>query len=862
MQRRLPFWLLLAVACTLAASWIFAGISLAARIDYLFCSSNRAGVPFRIQYSDRASFLDPAWEKSGAAVGNRILAVDGQPFDGFAREFNQVRGLHRGDLYHVQLKKPSGQIVDVTWPLPARAGLQKRTAFALAFDVFLFGLYPLLCLAVGTWVLVSRPRDWNAWYVFAILLFAQTFLGMGENFAGAANIFTALFQDWAQNAFLLSALAFGLDFPDRFPWERRNPWLRWPLMGPLLLAFPLDTWELLARQFAASSFPAGAERWLPRLDSVESILGIVCISIFCGALFAKFFHAGSADARRRLRVLVLGSQLGLWPIFLIVIVAQVRGVQVNAAVPAGLLFAAVILFMLFPLSLAYAIIVERAMDVRILLRQGTQYALARGTIIGVRIAVGAYLGLTLARVFAHRDRPTSAIWQVCFALALLFLLRTVLEKRARLWIDRRFFRESYAAEQVLSDLVAQAGAFTEAEPLLNTVSRRIADTLHVENVVMLLRSGNGFRLQTAMGVEVPTNFLLGDQAQSVHALEKRRGPATVYFDRPDAWLMDASDAERAALRELNAEVLLPLPGRHRLMGVMALGPKRSEQPYSKADLQLLTSVGTQTGLALENSELLANLTTEVAQRERMNRELEIAHEVQERLFPQTFPQLPGVQVTGSCRPAQGVGGDYYDCMITGNGRLGLAIGDVSGKGVSAALLMASLRASLRGQTMQGNTNLAQIVTNVNALLFDSSASNRYATFFFAEYEPATRKIYYVNAGHNPPAVIRKNSADAFERHWLNGGGGPVVGLMAAAQYEQCELQMQPGDLLLLYTDGISEAMNPLDEEWGEERMVTEAERLWPLPAQEILNGLVNAADGFAAGAEQHDDMTLMVMKLE
>jgi sigma-B regulation protein RsbU (phosphoserine phosphatase) len=111
-------------------------------------------------------------------------------------------------------------------------------------------------------------------------------------------------------------------------------------------------------------------------------------------------------------------------------------------------------------------------------------------------------------------------------------------------------------------------------------------------------------------------------------------------------------------------------------------------------------------------------------------------------------------------------------------------------------------------------------------------------------------------------VIRKDSAGAFERHWLNGGGGPVVGLIEAAQYEQCELQMQSGDLLLLYTDGISEAMNPLDEEWGEERMVAEAERLWPLPAQEILNGLVNAADRFAAGAEQHDDMTLMVMKLD
>ena len=853
----------MAVACTLAASWLFAAISTAGRIDYLFFSENRANLPFLIKYSDHISRMNSSWEKSGAAVGDRVLAVEGQPFAGYSQEFTQVRQMHRGDLYHVQLQKPSGQVVTVTWPLPSRLPFTiARLARWNLLDIFLEILFPVACLLLATWVLLSRPRDWSAWYVFSILSIPLMFFGMPENFSGFPLIFMGITQDWEQMLFAGAVFCFGLDFPARFAWERRQGWLRWILLGPLLLCLPVDALELLLRNYAPSWFRPWEATWFRAQDQIENVLLILCISIFCATLCSKFAVAQAADAKRRLRVLVIGSQLGLWPVFLLVVRSQMKHVELYQAAPPWIFITVLLLFLLFPLSLAYAILVERAMDVRILLRQGTQYALARGTLIGVRIGVGAFLGLTLARVFAHRGRPASAIWQVCIALALLFLLRSVLEKRARLWIDRKFFRESYAAEQVLSDLVAQAGAFTEAEPLLNTVSRRIADTLHVENVVMLMRSGNGFRLQTAMGVEVPANFLLGDQAQSVHALEKRRGPATVYFDRPDDWLMDASDAERSALRELNAEVLLPLPGRHRLMGVMALGPKRSEQPYSKADLQLLTSVGTQTGLALENSELLANLTTEVAQRERMNRELEIAHEVQERLFPQSFPELPGVQVTGSCRPAQGVGGDYYDCMITGGGRLALAVGDVSGKGVSAALLMASLRASLRGQTMLGHSNLAQIVTNVNALLFDSSASNRYATFFFGEYDPATRKICYVNAGHNPPAVIRKDSAGAFERHWLNGGGGPVVGLIEAAQYEQCELQMQSGDLLLLYTDGISEAMNPLDEEWGEERMVAEAERLWPRTAQEILNGLVNAADRFAAGAEQHDDMTLMVMKLD
>lgn len=499
------------------------------------------------------------------------------------------------------------------------------------------------------------------------------------------------------------------------------------------------------------------------------------------------------------------------------------------------------------------------MDVGVLLRQGTQYALARGTLWVVRILLAIWIAALSYHGATHHDHST---YWIFLPVALVISLRWGLEKRAKLWIDRRFFRESYAAEQVLSELMVEAGQFTETAPLLETVTRRISETLHVENMVMLLRTaGGGFRLQTAMGVDVPSGFLLGESSESVHALERRRGPATVYFDRPDDWLLDASPDERAALRELNVEVLLPLPGRGRLMGVMALGPKRSEQPYSKSDLQLLTSVGTQTGLALENSELIETLKVELAQSARMNREVEIAREVQERLFPQSFPVMAGVQVTGACRPAQGVGGDYYDCMITGDGKLGLAIGDVSGKGIAAALLMASLRASLRGQTMQGATDLARVVSNVNALLYDSSASNRYATFFFGEYDPATREICYVNAGHNPPVLLRKRSDGTVEQHLLEGGG-PVVGLVPGAEYEQCKLQMQRGDLLLLYTDGISEAMDPLDEEWGEERMVAEAERLRDGTAQDVLNGLVRAADAFASGADQHDDMTLMVMKLD
>ncbi len=176
-----------------------------------------------------------------------------------------------------------------------------------------------------------------------------------------------------------------------------------------------------------------------------------------------------------------------------------------------------------------------------------------------------------------------------------------------------------------------------------------------------------------------------------------RCPARLYREDPDAWYLMADDLERETLDAMNTELLLPLTGRNRLMGVMALGPKKSQAAYSRSDLHLLQMVAVQTGLALEVSELAVSLANAAAQRERAVREMEIAREVQERLFPQEMPELQGATIAGACRPAMGVGGDYYDVFALADGRLGIAIGDVSGKGISAALLMASLRASLRGR---------------------------------------------------------------------------------------------------------------------------------------------------------------------
>lgn len=333
--------------------------------------------------------------------------------------------------------------------------------------------------------------------------------------------------------------------------------------------------------------------------------------------------------------------------------------------------------------------------------------------------------------------------------------------------------------------------------------------------------------------------------------ELQRDHAPLYIDRAER----ASGEESHELAKLESELLLPLAGRDSLLGFLSLGPKRSEEPYSKTDVRLLRSVAAQTGLALDNTRLIAAVASETAKREVLNREMEIAREVQQRLFPQALPPVEGLEYDGACRPALGVGGDYYDFLALSGGRLGIAIGDISGKGVPAALLMASLQASVRGQAQSGSANLARLMESVNRLVFDASPSNRYATFFYAEYESGPRRLRYVNAGHNPPMLLRCEELLRLET------GGPVVGMFRDARYDEAEVQLEPGDGIVMFTDGISESMNAADDEWGEDELARAARASLNRPAAEAIARIMQEADRFAAGAPQHDDMTLVVMKV-
>jgi serine phosphatase RsbU (regulator of sigma subunit) len=245
---------------------------------------------------------------------------------------------------------------------------------------------------------------------------------------------------------------------------------------------------------------------------------------------------------------------------------------------------------------------------------------------------------------------------------------------------------------------------------------------------------------------------------------------------------------------------------------------------------------------------------ELREREKLVREVEIARDVQQQLLPSVTPQINNLELAGTCVPAIGVGGDFFDFVKIDDDHVGLVCADVSGKGIPAALLMAGLQASVRSLT-QPSADPAELNARLNDILYRSSSAARYATLFLGFFDGATRTLRYSNAGHHPPLVI---GVKDFE---LPAVGGLPIGLFEGSRYEEATHQLAPGELIALFTDGVIEAPNPQGQEFGEERLTALLRQLMDRPLQSIVQQVLDELTTWTAGAPAHDDITLVLARV-
>jgi sigma-B regulation protein RsbU (phosphoserine phosphatase) len=289
--------------------------------------------------------------------------------------------------------------------------------------------------------------------------------------------------------------------------------------------------------------------------------------------------------------------------------------------------------------------------------------------------------------------------------------------------------------------------------------------------------------------------------------------------------------------------------------VLLLGAPTGRDEYTSAERQVLSNSGEVFALMLENG----RLTDRALEQEKVRQDLAMAAEVQKRLLPAQAPRRDAATFAAVTIPARTIGGDYFDFLDLGGEAVGIAVSDVSGKGIPAALVMSVVQASLRVISSQRHVSLSELAVQMNGFLYQSTAANRYATFFYAQVENCGKRLRYVNAGHNPPYLLR--SAGGAPEIIELSVGGTVLGLFPQTEFQEAAIDLRPGDLLVAFTDGVTDALNIAGEEFGEERLKEVLRAALGAPADEVATMLGNTMRTWIGDAEQFDDLTFVVVTI-
>ncbi len=768
-------------------------------VDSYHVYNNGPEEPFLVDFNKHTlSSVTEEAKRAGLQEGDLLLTFNGKPYLFPYMLKSYLRRVQAGTTMQVTYSRQGSQPRAASIVLaPQHKDMNSWNDWII--PVFADFLTRWVALLLGCFVVAMRPRDPLAWLVlFLMISYGQLASGAGRVAEGWGEPWRALgtfYQMMANITWPAWMLLFGVYFPDPKSRVRLAAWSRWAVALPILL-FAL----LVAALETGEQMGHGTPEWLNGFLRLSSNVFLVLTISACALYFANISYKASKekapDARRRLRLLFWGTNISLTPLFIMIMYSRFTNVRVDQRYPV-LFVAAIVLLFLFPLTLGYVIVVQKAMDVRVVLRQGLQYALAqRGVRVITALLMTGIIWWTFEAVAMHRMHLSVQLRSIGLAVLAIVLLQKGAAK-LRSWVDRRFFREQVEVENVLAELTAEVRQIADAEELKRRVCSRVSESMHVERVA-IKNNGSG-----------------------------------------DGW-----------------ELTIPMTAGADTMGHLVLGPKKSEEPYTRSDRRLLETVATQTALALENARLTSEVAQEAARRERIHRELEIAREVQERLFPHHPPGIAGLDYTGVCKPAQSVGGDYYDFFLAGDNVLTLAVGDICGKGVSAALLMASLQASLRGLCAGGVMDLGELMSRLNTLVYDATPKNRFATLWCGQYDPHTSLLRYASAGHGDAVLLRETGA--VER---TGSRGLALGLVRQSNYTYGEVRLEPGDVIAVCTDGVTEARNIAGDEFGEEALFSALEEARGMCASGIVGHVLGRVEEYSRGAEQHDDITVVAARV-
>ena len=410
-----------------------------------------------------------------------------------------------------------------------------------------------------------------------------------------------------------------------------------------------------------------------------------------------------------------------------------------------------------------------------------------------------------------------------------------------------------ARQSDLLALISKVGVTLLASATLNETLRQIValvfEAVPADRCLLMMRDEGSEELKVAVARLRDREGEVGEIRVSRSVVEEVVGKGRSVLTS-DAQHDPRFAGSTMTIQNIRSVLAVPLGVGEKVFGIIYADSPIAEGRFSEDHLKVLTTLASVAAIRVENARLLE----EQMDRERLEHELQLASEIQQRFQPTAPPIVEGYELQGISFPCYEIGGDYYDFIEREDGRLVIALGDVSGKGTAAALLMSSLHAAVHAQA-SANHSLGETITAVNRYLSENTPSNRFVTLFYAELDPQTGALSFLNAGHNPPIIV--HAAGTVEH--LASGGLPL-GIKADAVFREGRTQLQHGDVLVIYSDGISEAVSPSDEEFGATRLYEVISHNMEASAAGIRDRIEAALTKWSQGTPASDDITLVIVK--
>jgi serine phosphatase RsbU (regulator of sigma subunit) len=738
------------------------------------------------------------------------------------------------------------------------------------FVSIVFFISAILLLLIGTVVLRDNPRRRLNRVAGLMLILA----GLGPLFAAIGSLFdvgassarsgsaiTGLFYLW--ELFFPQLILFSVVFPVERPLVKRYSRIKYLIFIPhvfhvILASFFYDPSKIidwltvesppqLLRWFF-DQFELGVGLFAAVLSSAVrvhleffAVINFVYVLIASVLLYQGYRTVTNERLRTQTAIVIWGIRGALGLYIVGFILPNLGILEIGEMLQSSITIIALIIG---AGSIVYAIVRYQFLDIRLIVRQSLVYTVTSGVLVGLYMLVISQLG-KITRTILGRDAP---LIDVAFIIAALVFFQPIMNQMDNL-IKRFFIRDKADFRNMAEQFSHQLATIFDLELLRANVASILRRQMLVERVWFCLH-------------DIPSGFYEASPEPRIDHKAHRFMPEDVLFDelkthvKPVPFVelsgITMSDSDCWRLLQGDAcELIVPLHSDRQMLGFVALSAKVSGYSYNYEDMTTLSILSNQLVTAIANTRLYE----ESLEKQRLEKEMAMARQIQRDLLPRRLPRGDDFEFAAFTEPARDVGGDYFDFLSADKETIGVVVADASGKGMPAALLVSQLQATLRSE-VRFRQSLSQMIASANYLVATSTSPEKFVTLFYAEFDPKNLTLYYCNAGHNYPFVVRRDGSTAF----LNTGG-LLIGAFMRAKYECERFQLTPGDTVFFYTDGLNEAHDRDGEEYGEERLLEFVRRRRELSPRELTKSIISEVRNFAAGKAAEDDMTVIVLKI-